>query len=219
VAALTKGRTGERYILGGHNVARSEFYRLLARLTGTPRPRSLPSALVRGFATTTDAISLLTLKRWRSPVHRTFARSQPLHYCGDSQKAIEELGYEIMPLEASILDMVRQYNELGMLPERYGFLRHATVENVAALLCLRQLARTHAFSRFLLPRLPLIHEVVENNRALDRALSSLLGNSEFDCAKGRFRVDKFRCRQELKTFRRFFEYLYFSSDEFLAEAL
>ena len=52
VSALTRGRPGQRYLLGGANLSWSHLFGALARITGRPGPAlTLPSGLVRGLST------------------------------------------------------------------------------------------------------------------------------------------------------------------------
>src|SRR5262249_12468690 len=50
VAALSRGKPGERYILGGHNIDRAEFYARVRQLTGLPDPWRVPAALLSMLA-------------------------------------------------------------------------------------------------------------------------------------------------------------------------
>jgi nucleoside-diphosphate-sugar epimerase len=219
VAALRRGRSGERYILGGHGVDRREFYDRLARLTGLRPPHRLPARLVSSLMAAADGLAFVTRGLCPSPVHRSFARAQRLYYYGESNRAAEALGYTTTPLEVTVLDMLRDYQARGLLPEALGFVKDLTPENAPAFVLLRQLVGRSAFSRFLLPRLSQVHEICTSNQDLGRALRRLLAASTFHARAGRFRWDRAACRHEVRTLRRFFEYVYFASDEFLREAL
>jgi dihydroflavonol-4-reductase len=133
VAALTRGRSGERYIFGGHNLDRSQFYAILARLAGMRPPARFPAAAFYGIAALADALSALTGNLFKSPVHRRFVRSLALHYCGDSRKAIDELGYAARPIEETIVDTLRDYWRRGLLSPRFKFIEALAPENAAAL--------------------------------------------------------------------------------------
>jgi hypothetical protein len=215
VAVLHRGRSGQRYILGGHSIDRTEFYARVARLTGLRPPRRLPARLVSAFATASDVVAFLSAGRIPSAVHRSFARAQRLYYFGDSGRAKEELGYTVTPLEVTIVDLLRYYHTRGLLPDRLAFVESLTVENAPALVLLRQLAGRSGYGRFLLPRLPLLHAACTSNHDLRAALGRLLAAATFDPRRARFRWGRAACRADLRTLRRFFEYTYFSSDEFL----
>jgi dihydroflavonol-4-reductase len=98
VAALERGRAGERYILGGHNLSWRELYAGLARGLGVrPPSRRIPRACVRPIALVAAALELVGLARppWTPEVFRTWG----WYTFVDSSKAKEELGYVIRPLE------------------------------------------------------------------------------------------------------------------------
>jgi dihydroflavonol-4-reductase len=219
VAALTRGRVGQRYILGGHNLDRAAFYERVARLTGLRPPRRLPARLVAGLMTVTDALAFLSASRLPSPVHRSFAQAQGLYYYGASRRAAEQLGYTVTPLEVTVLDLLRYYRARGLLPDALDFVEDLTPENAPAFVLLRQLAGGSGYARFLLPRLRLLHAVCRSNHDLDGALHRLLAAATFDPRRARFRWDRAACRADVRTLRRFFEYIYFSSDEFLRGVL
>ena len=123
VAALERGRAGERYILGGHNIDRREFYGRVARLTGLRPPRGLPAWFLYCLMCGNDAASFVTGGLIASPVHRSFARSQRLYYYGASTKAVAELGYSANSVETILLDMLRYYHARGLLPARLDCLK------------------------------------------------------------------------------------------------
>jgi dihydroflavonol-4-reductase len=219
VTALTRGGSGERYILAGHNLTWSEFYLRLAKFAGVKRPARIPNIALTALAMTTDVISWATGGRFRSPIPRRFAQSQSLHYCADSQKAIDQLDYSITPFERTLLDTLRDYVDREELPDTFNFLKSIPAEDPSLVLCFRELARTHRRKRFLLPRLPRLLRIARDNRDLNKALEKILDCSRFDSRTGRFCLDRRGCRDELKILHGFFDYLYFSSNEFLAEVL
>jgi dihydroflavonol-4-reductase len=219
VAALVRGRSGERYILGGHNQRRSEYYQQLAEWTGTPCPRSVPNACLTGLAWLTDGLQGLTAGLLKSPVHRRFARSQSLHYCGESGKAMSELGYEARPLSQTVLQMLRQEVERERLPSQFAYLKGVTVENAREMLLLRQLARAGSHADWWLPRLPRLLEACRHNDALSAALQKLAAASQFDPRRARFRWPRGSCSAETNALQQFLEHTYFSSDEFLQGVL
>jgi dihydroflavonol-4-reductase len=55
IAAAERGRAGERYILGGHNLSHRQAVATIARVVGVPPPRlPLPGALLGPLAATVD---------------------------------------------------------------------------------------------------------------------------------------------------------------------
>jgi dihydroflavonol-4-reductase len=208
VAALGQGRSGRRYILGGHCLARGEFYGRVAGLVGLRAPRGVPARLVHLVMALADGLAFLSAGAFRSPVHRTFARGEGLYYYGDSQRAASELDYRIAPLERTILDTLRDYHARGLLPAALDFVAEVPADDAPAFVRLRRLAEGSVYSRFLLARMPRVYALCRANRDLSAALTRLADVS---------RPDRSRAAADRRHLIRFFEYLYFASDEFLRE--
>jgi dihydroflavonol-4-reductase len=90
VLALERGRSGERYLLGGWDVTLTEAFALIARAAGRTPPRlELPYAAVAAFArlglANRQEVTLARLPAWFS-----------------SDKAERELGYSRSPLEPAV---------------------------------------------------------------------------------------------------------------------
>lgn len=95
-AALARGRTGERYILGGPNLAWAEIFGALAEAFDV----KLPSlTLTRGPAIALAAVSetLARLVRIKPLITRETARTATSTYRYDNRKAMEELGCTFRP--------------------------------------------------------------------------------------------------------------------------
>ena len=214
LAALTRGTPGRRIILGGHDIDRTTYYARVARLTGLRPPMRLPAWLVTGAMYATDGLGFVTGGLIAGPVHRSFARTQCLHYFGGSSRASEELGYIVTPLETTLIDMLCYYHARGLLPAPLDFLGDLTMDNAPALVLLKQLADGSPYAKFLHKRLKQVLEICQTNHALNDALTRLLATSVFDESTGRYR---WTGRDEVRTIARFFEYIYFASDEFLHE--
>jgi len=104
--AAERGRSGERYILGGENIALRELLQLLERMSGRRMPRraipgwvGLVSAMVAEAMA--DAVTGRTPAATREGV-RLALRSGPF----DSRKARNELGYAPRPLPDALADAV-----------------------------------------------------------------------------------------------------------------
>jgi farnesol dehydrogenase len=109
VAALTKGRRGERYFLGGENVSMNGFFAVLKELTGVAAPRlHIPYAAATALGLTLFAWAELT----GAPpelTHREVAVFRE-HWAYTSAKAEAELGYRAAPLREGLratLDWLR----------------------------------------------------------------------------------------------------------------
>ena len=216
VLALARGKSGQRYILGGHCLERGEFYARVARLTGLRPPRGVPRGLVYLLMALADGLAFLSAGRLRSPAHRLFARAEGLYYYGGSQGACRELGYTITPLEVSVLDTLRDYHGRALLPPELDFVRDVSVEDAPAFVLLKRLVRRSAYSRYLLARIGRVYETCRSNHELQSALTRLLEARPFD-GQGKLPPSRSRLARDRRLLNDFLEYLYFASDEFLRE--
>lgn len=113
LAALERGRTGERYILGGENMVVPELLNLIAEVTEARQshlriPTWLALALVGPVA---------TLYRWgKLPVGGELLRQAGRYFYYDTRKAREELGLATPPpVREAIEDAYRWYLNQGMI--------------------------------------------------------------------------------------------------------
>lgn len=104
-----KGRTGERYILGGRNFTLQRLFADLSRISGVPPPAMrLPASLAIG------GVGLGRRLGIPLPVSREEVRSGTLWWTYRSTKAKKELGFEARPHEETLEDAVRwQLSVLG----------------------------------------------------------------------------------------------------------
>ena len=114
LAALRRGRLGERYILGGQNVLLADMLAEIARLLGRPRPRlRFPLPLIYPIALAAETIAavtrhepFVTLDGLRMARHRMFFTSS---------KAERELGYRARPYAEGLKDAVDWFRQAGYL--------------------------------------------------------------------------------------------------------
>jgi dihydroflavonol-4-reductase len=101
LSAAEKGKAGERYILAGHNMTYRNFFTLTARLGhAIPPVAILPGWLTLAVATLVEkGMSWLGMKPLFTRNDAVFSLL-PHYY--SSQKAEQELGYHIQPLEPAI---------------------------------------------------------------------------------------------------------------------
>jgi len=114
IAAMEKGKTGERYILGGDNVSYRELAATISSITGAPGVHyPLPYWMAKILK------SLLDLSKNRNGISKLFnlsmfrVASENLYY--SSSKAVKELGMRQEPHENSIRNAFDWYRERDML--------------------------------------------------------------------------------------------------------
>jgi dihydroflavonol-4-reductase len=118
VAALERGRTGERYILGGHNTSIGATLILAARLVGAPPPRMrLPAALALLAGKLGEVAALAIPRGPFLPFNETIEMIRHgRHY--DCTKAQRELGLASRPIEETLRDALEWFREHGYLKKR-----------------------------------------------------------------------------------------------------
>lgn len=219
VAALDRGDAGKRYILGGHNLDRATFYARVTPLVGRPMPTAIPWWVLYSLVSFSDALALLSGGLVASPVHRSFAFTQRLYYYGASDRAVAELGYCMRPIEQTIFDTMLYYQSRDLLPPDLAIGPETTLQSAASVVLLRQLVGRSGYGRAHRKRLPELYRACQANHALRDCLDHLMSISTFDARRGRFSFDARAAKADLQTLQKFFEYVYFSSDEFLRKVL
>ena len=101
LAALRKGRIGERYILGGRNMSLREILQALSSLTGLPAPRlRLPYAVAYCAGAVDTFLARFTGSSPRIPLEGVRMARYKMYVC--SAKAARELGYQPGPVERAL---------------------------------------------------------------------------------------------------------------------
>jgi dihydroflavonol-4-reductase len=115
LAALVHGRIGERYILGGDNVALSQMLAEIARLVGRQPPTvRIPHAIVYPVAIVAELIAHVTK---RAPfVTRDGLRMSRKHMFFSDAKARQDLGYSSRPHTLALADAVAWFRSSGYIP-------------------------------------------------------------------------------------------------------
>jgi dihydroflavonol-4-reductase len=112
VLAEEKGRVGERYIAGAHNVTYRDFYEAVTRIAGLPPiRRRLPSTAVVGMAWGMEQIAKRTGKKPRITVQA--AKYALRNAWFDCSKAQRELGMPVTPLDVTIEKSIRWFRDRG----------------------------------------------------------------------------------------------------------
>jgi dihydroflavonol-4-reductase len=116
IAAMERGRVGERYILGGHNVTVEELFTTLSEITGLAGPGfRAPTGLVAVLGALSELVASFTGK----PPQLTykFARDYVGSYVWvSSAKAERELGFHARPLRSTLVRAIRFFLDNGFVP-------------------------------------------------------------------------------------------------------
>jgi dihydroflavonol-4-reductase len=113
IAAATRGRVGEHYLLGGADASFVELAAAIARQLGRRPPRTLPAFAVRLLGAANDCISLFTGKE--ADITRQNADVFSRTVLCDSSKAIRELGYVPRTIDDMVGDAVAWLRSEGHL--------------------------------------------------------------------------------------------------------
>ncbi|MGC8719680.1 MAG: hopanoid-associated sugar epimerase [Thermodesulforhabdaceae bacterium] len=110
--AYRRGRVGEKYILGAHNVTLRDFFEILSQITGIPAPGiRLPLAPIILAACVAEGISRFTGRPPVIPLEGVKMSRYRMFF--SSEKAVRELGLPQRPLDVAIRDAVEWYVENG----------------------------------------------------------------------------------------------------------
>jgi dihydroflavonol-4-reductase len=113
VLAAEKGRVGERYILGNHNVMMRDFYELVGRVAGVPAPkRKIPPRVAMGLGWAVEQYATRVKKKKPIATYKATKYAVNTHFY-DGTKARRELGLPVTPLETTIEKSVRWFRANG----------------------------------------------------------------------------------------------------------
>jgi nucleoside-diphosphate-sugar epimerase len=113
VAALTRGRSGERYVLGGPQLTFAELARELAAATGgRPARAEIPSLLLRFGALPLVVAERLGVPMPYSPLYAPYLTLRSFY---KSDRAVADLGYCTRPAAETIGDAAAWYRAEGLL--------------------------------------------------------------------------------------------------------
>ena len=111
LAAVDKGRNGERYLLAGDAHELVELAAEMAALSGAEVPRKAPTWVLKVFGRLSVMVAALTGKE--PEITPELAASKGTTFRSD--KAIRELGYQIQPMSVSVRDTYDWLVEEGLL--------------------------------------------------------------------------------------------------------
>ena len=114
IRAAARGRTGERYILGGENLTHKEIFQRTAKLVGARGPLGcLPIPLLKGGAAAIETFcSLLHINPW---VTADLVANAGKFNWYSSGKAVSELEYTVTSFDVTILRAYEWYRAHGYL--------------------------------------------------------------------------------------------------------
>ncbi len=113
LAAMARGRVGERYILGGENFTLRDLLMEISRIAGSPPPRlRLPPGPLMPLAYLNECGARLF--GYEPFLHRDSLRMSKTHMFFDDAKARREIGYHTRPARLAVQDAVAWFR----LPER-----------------------------------------------------------------------------------------------------
>jgi len=114
ILAWQKGRRGERYILGGHELTYAEMMRRVAAVAGVRPPRlQIPALAARVIGRLGDVVERLGKDPLVNSTQIRYAYTDKFRFRSD--KAMRELGYTYGPLERAIEDAIAWFRAHGML--------------------------------------------------------------------------------------------------------
>ena len=107
-ASVTKGRPGERYILGGENVHASEITAMILEAAELNKlTLHLPNGITLALINTMSKLGLPT------PIHPDLLAHAVRYWFADCSKAEQELGYSYRPARETIGEVVHWLREAG----------------------------------------------------------------------------------------------------------
>jgi len=113
IAALEKGRPGERYILGGENLTLKQILDKLGQITGLPSPKvKLPYVFAFAAGLVDEAVTGRLLKREPRATVDTVRMGKKKMFAS-SAKAQRELGWEIIPVKDALGRAVEWFRANG----------------------------------------------------------------------------------------------------------
>src|SRR5271154_2017483 len=113
VAALEKGKSGERYILGGENLTLKQILDRLGKITGLPSPTiKLPYFFALAAGVVDENVTGRLLRREpRATVDAVRMGKKKMF--ASSGKAERELGWKIVPVESALRRAVQWFRDNG----------------------------------------------------------------------------------------------------------
>jgi dihydroflavonol-4-reductase len=112
VAALERGRIGQRYVIGGENLTMDEIWQLLSEITGWPMPKWRAPYGLAFFAALVDELRCRLMGATPAVPIEGVRLSRERMYA-DSAQAAADLGYSPAPVRAALQRAVEWYRANG----------------------------------------------------------------------------------------------------------
>jgi len=113
VAALEKGKTGERYILGGEDLTLKQILDKLGEISGLPSPKvKLPYLFAFAAGVADEAVTGMILRREPRATVDTVRMGKKKMFAS-SAKAERELGWKIVPVDGALRRAVDWFQANG----------------------------------------------------------------------------------------------------------
>lgn len=114
IAACERGRSGENYILSGHQITLKQIFKILENITGTKTPKILfPHWLLKMFIPLVGYISRKLNKAQTLTSYSLYTLSSNSLF--SHEKATKELGYFPRHIYRTLEDTVAWYGKIGKL--------------------------------------------------------------------------------------------------------
>lgn len=105
LAASERGRSGQRYLLSGHNVMANQLLEQAAAVAGVPVPRLRPPRLL--IEAIAIAVAMLSKVRGKpAPIDRSVLQLIGRYAWYDTTRARSELGWQPRPLQQTLEDTI-----------------------------------------------------------------------------------------------------------------
>jgi dihydroflavonol-4-reductase len=115
IAALEKGRSGERYILGGENLTLKQILDRLAAITGLPSPKvKVPYVLALAAGVVDEIVTGRILGREPRATIDAVRMGRKKMFAS-SAKAERELGWRVLPVDDALRRAVAWFRENGYI--------------------------------------------------------------------------------------------------------
>jgi dihydroflavonol-4-reductase len=114
INAVEWGKSGERYIIGGHYFSIEDIMKILEKITGISSPRfHLPHTITMIYAWFSEVYARLTSKQILVSLEGIWVLHEKSQW--NSDKAIHELGITFRPLEETLRDEISWYRSHNYL--------------------------------------------------------------------------------------------------------